>query len=78
MQRLVKASSNNNPNQPEGNLFLKESNLGSCKNGEDQAEGQLERETPKTSERQEHERQSKNVFYNIYLTLSNPPLNIPF
>ncbi|CAH3037877.1 unnamed protein product [Pocillopora meandrina] len=58
-QLPVSGSSNNNPNQPEGNLFLKEDNLeGSDKYGKDQAEGQLERETPKTSERQEYERQA--------------------
>lgn len=78
-QHPVSGSFNNNPNQPEGNLFLKEDNLESSgKYGKDQAEGQLERETPKTSERQEYERQSKNVFFQYYLTLSDLPQQKPF
>ncbi|XP_058947862.2 uncharacterized protein [Pocillopora verrucosa] len=60
-QHPVSGSFNNNPNQPEGNLFLKEDNLESSgKYGKDQAEGQLERETPKTSECQEYERQKQD------------------
>lgn len=60
-------------------MFLKEDNLESSgKYGKDQAEGQLERETPKTSERQEYERQSKNVFFQYYLTLSDLPQQTPF
>lgn len=60
-------------------MFLKENNLeGSGKYGKDQAEGLLEREMPKTSERQECERQIENVFFQCYLTLTDLPQQIPF